>query len=109
MPGAVYFLSSQPEPDNPFVDRMREYTTEELVEAFNHQVRSHGFVRARGQHAHALYCELRRRGIDISEVSPEPLALRFVEFVEYDPVEHKLRIVRDDRKPQKPAARTHRR
>ncbi|RMG38848.1 MAG: hypothetical protein D6725_06560 [Planctomycetota bacterium] len=104
----MIFLKSEPEPDNPFVEQMREYTIDELVRAFNHQVRSHGFVRARGQHAHALYCELRRRGIDISEVSPEPLAIRFWQFVEYDPVEHKLRIVPDDPAPPEPDPRIRR-
>ncbi|GIW91043.1 MAG: hypothetical protein KatS3mg109_1475 [Pirellulaceae bacterium] len=89
---SVAFLSDQPAPDNKYVEEFRKLSIDELVQKYNNQVGIRAWTYSRGEYLHALYCELKRRKIDLSEVSPAPGAIQLTYPVEYDATSHKLQL-----------------
>jgi len=53
---------------NGFCSRFRTFTNEELVEAFNREVRNEGWVRARAEYLYYLGTALQMRGMDCSAI-----------------------------------------
>lgn len=90
----VIFTQDEPDPNNEFVERCRRMSNRELVEAYNREIGNPGCVSARGRYLHALYCEMRKRRIDLSEVNEEPRTLQLDTPVRYEPLKRKVRIKR---------------
>ena len=80
----VYYLK--------FALQFADYSIENLVASFNHEVNNKGWTGMRAYHDQALIDEFQRRGIDISVVY-DGKAISFSRPVKFDIADNKLFVV----------------